>query len=66
MLNFELHDQLLSKSIFTEPRPSLIAYAVGLIREALTGDPPALPRNYFQYTIDFLTQLSNANKATDE
>ncbi|KAJ2931428.1 hypothetical protein H1R20_g5724, partial [Candolleomyces eurysporus] len=66
LLNFEAHDQLLSKSIFADPRPSLIAYAVGLIRESLTGDPPALPRNYFQYTIDFMTQLSNANKATDE
>jgi len=52
--------------IYTDPRPNLIAYAVGLIRQALTGDPPALSQNYFQYSIEVIRQLTAAGKATEE
>ncbi|KAG2020512.1 CCR4-Not complex component [Coprinopsis cinerea AmutBmut pab1-1] len=66
LINPTLHDQQLAKSLFTNARPNLVAYAVGLIREALTGDVPALPQSNFQFSIEVMRQLSAMGKATEE
>jgi CCR4-NOT transcription complex subunit 1 len=56
----------MAKSVFTEPRPSLISYAAGLIRESLTGNPPILSQVYFQFTLEVMRQLAQMGKATEE
>ncbi|TFK25059.1 CCR4-Not complex component [Coprinopsis marcescibilis] len=66
LLNPTLHDQQLAKVLFTDPRPNLVAYTVGLIREGLSGDIPALSQGNFQFAIDVIRQLSAAGKATEE
>jgi CCR4-NOT transcription complex subunit 1 len=56
----------LAKSLLNEPKPSLQNFAAGLIRECLTCDPPLASQSGFQYTIEVLGQIVQANKATDE
>lgn len=59
-------DQQLAKSISTDPRTNLLAYAASLIRDCLTAEPPVGTQNQFAYTIDMLDQISKAGKANDE
>lgn len=66
LINTSVTDQQLAKSISTDPRPSLLTYAAGLIRECLTSEPPVASQNQFPYTIDVLDQNSKAGKANDE
>ncbi|KAF5324741.1 hypothetical protein D9611_004517 [Ephemerocybe angulata] len=66
LLDWTINDQQLAKSLLTDPRPNFVAYAAGLIRESLAGDPPALPQNYFAFSIEVIRQLASVGKATEE
>jgi CCR4-NOT transcription complex subunit 1 len=66
LINPGVHDQQLAKMLYTNPQPNLISYAVGLIREALTGEMPALPQSAFQLSLEVLRSLAAQGKATDE
>ena len=46
-------------------RPNLQDFAAGLIRECLFSEPPITTQQQFHYTLDALTQLMRANKATE-
>lgn len=59
-------DQQLAKTLYTDPRPNLLNFAAELIRECLSADPPIASQTQFVYTLEVLSQLSQANKATDE
>ncbi|KAH9911414.1 Not1-domain-containing protein [Fomitopsis serialis] len=59
-------DQQLAKTVYTDPRPSLLDFAAELIRECLSSDPPFASQAQFAYTLEVLNQLSQSNKATDE
>jgi CCR4-NOT transcription complex subunit 1 len=61
-----LQDQQLAKILFTDPRPSLLNFAAGLIRECLSSDPPVASQGQFGYSIEVLGQLAHAGKANDE
>jgi CCR4-NOT transcription complex subunit 1 len=65
LVNITLQDQQLAKVLFTDPRPSLLNFAAGLIRECLSSDPPVASQNQFSYSIDILSQLSQSGKAND-
>ncbi|EJD02104.1 Not1-domain-containing protein [Fomitiporia mediterranea MF3/22] len=60
-------DMQLAKWIYASAnsRPSLQDFAAGLIRECLTSEPPVTTQHQFQYTLDALTQLVRASKATE-
>lgn len=66
LVNISLQDQQLAKSLFTEPRPSLLNFAAALIRECLSSDPPVASQSQFAYSIEVLSQLSQSGKANDE
>lgn len=66
LVNISLQDQQLAKSLFTEPRPSLLNFAAALIRECLSTDPPVASQSQFAYSIEVLGQLSQSSKANDE
>lgn len=66
LINIGVTDQQLAKSLSSDPRPSLLTYAAGLIRECLTADPPVASQHQFPYTIDVLDQISKAGKANEE
>ena len=66
LVNISLQDQQLAKSLFTEPRPSLLNFAAALIRECLSNDPPVASQSQFVYSIEVLSQLSQSGKANDE
>ncbi|THG98906.1 hypothetical protein EW026_g3357 [Hermanssonia centrifuga] len=59
-------DQQLAKFLYTDPRPSLLNFAAGLIRECLSSDPPFVSQGQFAFTLEILTQLAQAGKANDE
>ena len=59
-------DQQLAKFLYTDPKPSLLNFAAGLIRECLSSDPPIASQGQFSYTLEVLTQLTQAGKANDE
>ncbi|KAF8226250.1 Not1-domain-containing protein [Tricholoma matsutake] len=66
LVNTTLQDQQLAKILFTDPRPSLLNFAAGLIRDCLSSDPPVASQAQFGYSIEILGQLSQAGKANDE
>jgi CCR4-NOT transcription complex subunit 1 len=66
LVNSALHDQQLAKIIYTDPRPSLLNYAAGLVRECLSSDPPVATQNQFQYCMEVLSQLSQSGKANND
>lgn len=66
LISLSITDQQLAKSIGTDPRPNLLTYAAGLIRESLTADPPVATQNQFAFTIDALEQAFKVGKTNDE
>ncbi|KAI3613543.1 ccr4-not complex component [Moniliophthora roreri] len=58
-------DQQLAKMLFLNPRPNLMDYVAGLIRECLSADPPVATQNQFHYTIELLGNLASSGKAND-
>jgi len=66
LVNTALQDQQLAKILFTDPRPNLLNFAAGLIRECLSSDPPVASQAQFGYSIEILGQLSQAGKVNDE
>ncbi|KAL0063300.1 CCR4-NOT core subunit cdc39 [Marasmius tenuissimus] len=59
-------DQQLAKMLFMNPRPNLMDYVAGLIRECLTSEPPVATQSQFTFTIDVLSTLVNNGKANEE
>ncbi|KAL0577902.1 CCR4-NOT core subunit cdc39 [Marasmius crinis-equi] len=59
-------DQQLAKMLFMNPRPNLMDYVAGLIRECLTSDPPVATQSQFTFTIDVLSTLVSTGKANEE
>ncbi|THH31748.1 hypothetical protein EUX98_g2436 [Antrodiella citrinella] len=59
-------DQQLAKFLYTDPKPSLMTFAAGLIRECLSSDPPIASQAQFSFTLEILTQLAQSMKANDE
>lgn len=66
LVNISLQDQQLAKNLFQDPRPTLQAFAAGLVRECLVADPPVASQNQLTYTIEVLNQLLQAGKANEE
>jgi CCR4-NOT transcription complex subunit 1 len=66
LLDIALQDQQLAKVLFTDPRPSLLNFAAGLIRECLSSDPPVASRSQFSYTLDILAQISQTGKGNEQ
>lgn len=66
LVNISQEDQQLAKFLFTDPRPTLLTFAAGLIRQCLSSDPPVASQAQFAYTLEILTQLAQANKANEE
>ena len=66
LVNIAQQDQQLAKFLYTDPRPSLLNFATGLVRECLSSYPPIASQSQFQYTLEILTQLAQAGKANDE
>ncbi|KAI0075480.1 Not1-domain-containing protein [Panus rudis PR-1116 ss-1] len=59
-------DQQLAKFLLNDPRPSLLNFSAGLIRECLSTDPPIASQAQFTYTLEVLAQLAQAGKANEE
>ncbi|KAJ7286002.1 Not1-domain-containing protein [Mycena rebaudengoi] len=66
LVNVELQDQQLAKTLFTDPRPTLLNYVAALIRECLSSEPPTATQAQFRYSIEVLNSLSQAGKANEE
>ncbi|KAH8102882.1 Not1-domain-containing protein [Cristinia sonorae] len=66
LVSIAQQDQQLAKFLYTEPKPSLMNFAAGLIRECLSSDPPIASQSQFSYTLEVLTQLAQSLKADDE
>jgi len=66
LVNFTLQDQQLAKLLFEDPRPILMNFTANLIRECLSSDPPVATQGQFVYSVEMLSQLEQAGKATDE
>ncbi|KAJ6618288.1 Not1-domain-containing protein [Mycena sp. CBHHK59/15] len=66
LVNTTLLDQQLAKVLFTDPRPTLLNYVAGLIRECLSSDPPVATQNQFVYSLEVMNQHSQSGKATEE
>ncbi|KAF8431772.1 Not1-domain-containing protein [Boletus edulis BED1] len=66
LVNISLQDQQMAKSLFQDPRPTLQSFAVGLVRECLSSDPPVATQNQLTYTIEVLGQLVQAGKANED
>lgn len=66
LVSVSAEDHQLAKLLFENPRPSLQDFSAGLIRECLLSDPPVATQQQFSYTIEALTQLTQANKATEQ
>ncbi|KLO12020.1 Not1-domain-containing protein [Schizopora paradoxa] len=58
-------DQQLARLLVMSPRPVLQDFAVGLMRECLTCDPPIATRQQFTLTLDTLAQLVQTSRATE-
>ena len=56
----------IARLLYENPRPIFQDFAVGLVRECLTTDPPLATRQGFKYVLDELTQLVKNNKATEQ
>lgn len=59
-------DQQLAKFMYTNPRPALLAFTAGLIRECFSADPPLAGREQVPFSLEVLTQLAASGKATEE
>lgn len=66
LVNITQEDQQLAKLLLADPRPILLNFAAGLIRECLSSDPPIASQGSFAYTLEVLTQLAQAGKANEE
>lgn len=66
LINISLQDQQLAKSVFQDPRPSLLNFAASLIRECLSSEPPVASQSQFPYTIEVLGQLAQTGKDNEE
>lgn len=66
LVNTTLQDQQLAKILFNDPRPSLLNFAAGLIRECLSTDPPVASQDQFAYSIEILGQLAQSGKGNEE
>ncbi|KAF9070373.1 Not1-domain-containing protein [Rhodocollybia butyracea] len=67
LLNVVHLDQALAKTLFSMgPRPSLLNFISGLIRECLSNEPPVASQAQFQYCIEVLTNTTQEGKATDQ
>ncbi|KIK63773.1 hypothetical protein GYMLUDRAFT_71891 [Collybiopsis luxurians FD-317 M1] len=67
LLNVGLLDQALAKTLYSMgPRPSLLNFICGLIRECLSSDPPVASRAQFQYSIEMLLSATQEGKATEQ
>ncbi|KAL1669392.1 CCR4-Not complex component, Not1-domain-containing protein [Schizophyllum commune] len=66
LFDLAVYEQQLAKFLFTDPRPSLINFVIGLIRECLTAEPPIATQSQFPYCIEVLSQIAQSDKATDE
>lgn len=66
LVNFTLQDQQLAKLLFEDPRPILMNFTANLIRECLSSDPPVATQGQFVYSVEMLSQLEQAGKATEE
>jgi CCR4-NOT transcription complex subunit 1 len=66
LIGITQQDQHLARSLLNEPKPSLQNFASALIRECLTCDPPLTSQSGFHLTIDVLSEIVQANRATDE
>lgn len=66
LVNVTLQDQQLAKTLLADPRPNLLNFTAGLIRECLSHDPPVASQGQFAYSIEILGQLSQAGRANDE
>ncbi|KAF7440940.1 hypothetical protein PC9H_001289 [Pleurotus ostreatus] len=66
LVDIAQQDQQLAKFLYTNPRPTLLAFAVGLIRECLSADPPVASQTQFSYSLEILSQLSQSGKGSDD
>jgi CCR4-NOT transcription complex subunit 1 len=66
LVSIALQDQQLAKNLFTDPRPSLLNFAAGLIRECLSSEPPVASQSQFTFSIEILSQLAQSGKANEE
>lgn len=66
LVNIIQEDQQLAKFLYADPRPSLLNFTAGLIRECLSSDPPVASQSQFVYSLDALTHLAQTGKANDE
>lgn len=66
LVSIQQEDQQLAKFLYTDPRPSLLNFSAGLIRECLSSDPPVASQAQFAFTLEILTQLAQGGKANDE
>lgn len=65
-MNIIQEDQQLAKFLYADPRPSLLTFAAGLIRECLSSDPPVASQSQLMYTLDALGHLAQTKQANDE
>ncbi|KAJ8507174.1 hypothetical protein ONZ45_g10423 [Pleurotus djamor] len=66
LVDITLQDQQLAKFLYTDPRPSLLTFAAGLIRECLSADPPVATQAQLGFSLEILSQLSQAGKGNDD
>ncbi|TFK67891.1 Not1-domain-containing protein [Pluteus cervinus] len=66
IIDCRIQDQQLAKVLFNDPRPNLLNYAAGLVRECLSSDPPVATQSQFGYTIEILDQLAQSGKSNEE
>ncbi|KDQ60584.1 hypothetical protein JAAARDRAFT_31550 [Jaapia argillacea MUCL 33604] len=66
IINIAQEDQQLAKFLYTDPRPSLLSFAAGLIRECLSSEPPIASQSQFPYSIEILTQLAQSGRANED
>ncbi|KAI0798095.1 Not1-domain-containing protein [Abortiporus biennis] len=59
-------DQQLAKFLYTDPRPTLLNFSAGLIRECLSSNPPIASQSQFPYTLEVLNQLTQTGKSNEE
>ena len=66
LVTISQEDQQLAKLLYSDPRPSLLNFAAGLIRECLAADPPLATQAQFSYSLEALNQLAQQGKTNDE
>ncbi|KAI0085426.1 Not1-domain-containing protein [Irpex rosettiformis] len=66
LISIAQEDQQLAKFLYTDSKATLQTFAASLVRECLSSDPPMASQSQFVYTLEILTQLSQANKVNDE